>query len=144
MVAGDVGNELSARLKVKLSVSSQFKSEALEGEICQCKVEPCLMWPAYPSSRIAPYMIGTALIEPCSPSLDKLHSSTMTITTHRAIPVDSRLSDIGSINDNVIRNTSTHQIKGSVRAHARHLSSSRTIGTACRIEKGGCLGFDLL
>lgn len=68
----------------------------------------------------------------------------MTITAYRAIPVDSRLSDVCSINYNVIRNTGTHQIKGSVCAHARHLGSSRIIGTACRIQKRVCLGFDLL
>lgn len=72
MVADEVGSELLTRLKVKLSVSSQFRSEALGGEICQYKVETYLMWLAYPPSRIAPYISGTALIEPCSLSLDKL------------------------------------------------------------------------
>ena len=73
MVAGEIGSELLARLKVRLSVSSQFKSEALGGGIRQYNIEAYSMGLAYPSSRIAPYMIGTALIEPYSPSLDKLY-----------------------------------------------------------------------
>ena len=72
MVAGEIGSELLARLKVRLSVSSQFKSEALGGRKCQYNIGAYSTGLAYPSSRIAPYMIGTALIEPYSPSLDKL------------------------------------------------------------------------
>lgn len=72
MVAGEIGSELLARLKVRLSVSSQFKSEALGGGKRQYNIEAYSMELAHPSSRIAPYIIGTALIEPCNPSSDKL------------------------------------------------------------------------
>jgi len=68
----------------------------------------------------------------------------MPVITYRAIPVDVRLSDVCSVNDNIIRDTGAHQIKCGVRAHARNLSISRTIVAACRIEQGVRLGFDLL
>jgi hypothetical protein len=68
----------------------------------------------------------------------------MMVVAYRAIPVDGRLSDVCSVNDNVIRNTGAHQIKCGVCAHACHLSISGTIGTACRIQQGVCLGFNLL
>ena len=38
LVAGGIGSELLTRLKVKLSVSSQFRSEALGGRKRQCEV----------------------------------------------------------------------------------------------------------
>lgn len=68
----------------------------------------------------------------------------MAIITYRAVPVDGRLSDVCSVNDNVVRDTGAHQIKCGVFTHACHLSISGTIGTACRIQQVVCLGFNLL
>ena len=108
LVAGEVGSELLARLNVRLRVSSQFRSDALKRNKCQCSFVSYITKLTHPSSRIVPIMTGTALIEPCKRLSDKLFQRTVAIVTHRAIPVDSRLSDVLAINYNVVRNTGAH------------------------------------
>ena len=66
LVAGEIGSELLARLRVRLSVWSQLRVEALKSQRMSVYCSSHLQEMSHLSSRIVPIMTGTELIEPCS------------------------------------------------------------------------------
>jgi hypothetical protein len=150
LVAGVIGSELLARLDVRLAISSQLRSEALEGSVVSVVVDHLDHFGselAYPSLRIAPIMARAALVVPFGEigQTGSVITSCRPAITYHAVSVNNRSSNVYSINNDVFRNTvRVHQIEGGICTNARHLSVSGAIGATCGIQQGVHLSYGFL